>query len=139
MAGQGDLTDLVDASCQMQLEETGVGVSPFDVDNFRRASLAQIASGRCWVLRDPLDGRLMFRATVAPAAPEVAQIEGVFVPPPFRGSGVATAALGELCRRLLDRHGCVALSVGEGNAAALAVYRKLGFTDLGEYQTLHVA
>ena len=79
---------------------------------------------------------LRFRASVSAITADAAQISGVYTPPDQRNRGFATRGLGELCARLLDRSRAICLFVNEGNAPALAVYRRLGFEPRVEWRSL---
>ncbi len=72
---------------------------------------------------------LKFRASVSARTPDAAQISGVYVPPEHRGAGLAKRGMAELCTRLLEDSRHVCLFVNDFNAAALAVYRRLGFAE----------
>lgn len=62
-----------------------------------------------------------------------AEILTIAVAPSHRRRGVARALVEEAFRRLYrDRVEAVFLEVDAGNAAALALYRRLGFTRVGE-------
>jgi ribosomal protein S18 acetylase RimI-like enzyme len=62
-----------------------------------------------------------------------AQIVGVFVEPEHRGQGIARRLLEALLARLADRpeFARILLHVTETQAAALALYRSLGFKEVG--------
>jgi ribosomal protein S18 acetylase RimI-like enzyme len=72
---------------------------------------------------------LCFRASVSARTPDAAQISGVYVPPARRGHGFAKRGMAELCARLLEESHNVCLFVNDFNGPALAVYRRLGFTE----------
>lgn len=73
-------------------------------------------------------GRLVAVGADAWSAPAVGFVGGVATLPEARGSGLAGAICRFLTAGLLDRHGRVSLMVDDVNAAALAVYRRLGYT-----------
>ncbi|WP_066370967.1 GNAT family N-acetyltransferase [Herbidospora mongoliensis] len=73
-------------------------------------------------------GRLVTVGADAWSAPTVGFIGGVATLPQARGSGLAGAICRFLTATLLDRHGRVSLMVDDLNTAALAVYRRLGYT-----------
>ncbi len=84
---------------------------------------------RLWCDREGL----CFRASVSARTPDAAQISGVYVPPERRGRGLARRGLSEMCERLLEESRSVCLFVNDFNAPAIAVYRRLGFTDRAEW------
>ncbi|WP_062436501.1 GNAT family N-acetyltransferase [Herbidospora daliensis] len=72
-------------------------------------------------------GRLVAVGADAWSAPTVGFVGGVATLPRARGSGLAGAICRFLTVALLERHGRVSLMVDDVNAAALAVYRRLGY------------
>nr|WP_062340195.1 GNAT family N-acetyltransferase [Herbidospora sakaeratensis] len=72
-------------------------------------------------------GRLVAVGADAWSAPTVGFVGGVATLPQARGSGLAGAICRFLTAALLERHGRVSLMVDDVNAAALAVYRRLGY------------
>jgi RimJ/RimL family protein N-acetyltransferase len=81
------------------------------------------------------DGALLAVAGVHVYSPvyRIAAVGNVTTDPAARGQGLATAATAALCRRLLDTVDVVTLNVKADNAAAIAVYRRLGFMVVADY------
>jgi len=79
------------------------------------------------------DDGLCFRASVSARTPDATQISGVYVPPARRGHGLARRGMAEMCARLLEESRAVCLFVNDFNAPAIAVYRRLGFTERAEW------
>jgi RimJ/RimL family protein N-acetyltransferase len=81
------------------------------------------------------DGALVAVAGVHVYSPayRVAALGNVTTHPAARGQGLATAAVAALCRRLLDTVDVVTLNVKADNAAAVAVYDRLGFVRVADY------
>ncbi|WP_062348716.1 GNAT family N-acetyltransferase [Herbidospora yilanensis] len=73
-------------------------------------------------------GRLIAVGADAWSAPSVGFVGGVATLPEARGSGLAGAICRFLTAALLHRHGRVSLMADDVNTAALAVYRRLGYT-----------
>lgn len=137
LARESDLDDLLTASCDMHEEELGLQLTSYDREAYRHGLVGQILEQRVWCLRHAVTGQLMFKASIASPSPLCAQVEGVWVPPAFRRSGVAQRAMRELSVRLLRRHDRVSLYVNDHNVAAVGLYRKLGFREVGPFATLH--
>jgi hypothetical protein len=93
-----------------------------------------VCLGLWWVGES--DGRLCFFCNVGAWSPQTAQLQGIWTPPALRGRGLATAALAAVCRTLLNVVPTLSLYVNDFNAPAVALYRRLGFRDAGELQTL---
>lgn len=71
---------------------------------------------------------LLSIAADAWSAPEVGFLVGVATRPSARGRGLSRQVCGFVTAELVKRHGTCALMVDAGNAAAIAVYKKLGYT-----------
>ena len=87
---------------------------------------------RSWVAEDRGRFRGMIVGVRFEAEPAVANLFGMWVEPPLRGSGIATRLVGmlEMWARgqSVDR---IVLRVSDGNPRAEAFYAKLGFTRTG--------
>lgn len=81
------------------------------------------------------DGDLVAVAGVHVWSPtyRVAALGNVTTHPAHRGRGLATAAVAGLCRRLLTTVDHISLNVHAGNASAIGVYTRLGFTPVARY------
>ena len=69
--------------------------------------------------------------------PYAAQIQGVYVPPEFRGQGLATrgmAAVVEIVRAEIAP--TVSLYVNDWNHAARAAYARVGFEETARFSTV---
>lgn len=66
----------------------------------------------------------------------VAALGNVTTDPQWRGHGLARRATAHLCRSLYTTVDVIGLNVEADNAAALACYRSLGFTEAGDYDEL---
>ncbi|MCB9532381.1 MAG: GNAT family N-acetyltransferase [Myxococcales bacterium] len=135
LATRGDFAELVSASHAMFAEE----IRPAMPVASRLTSLARsvdqrIDAGRQWCAH--IDGELVFKASMGPCSPEVAQLEGVWVPKHLRRRGIGFAMLSELCARLFESHAAIGLSVNLDNAPARELYRRLGFSAGGPVSTL---
>lgn len=92
-----------------------------------------IERGLWWV---GLTGKeLCFFCHVGPHSAYTIQVQGVWTPPELRRRGLASEALTQICRELLRRYPTVSLYVNDFNAAAIGLYRKIGFTQNGELAT----
>ena len=92
-----------------------------------------IAQGLWWVATS--ERRLCFFCHVGPSSRQTVQLQGVWTPPELRRRGVASDALAQIIARLLEDYPSVSLYVNDFNEAAIALYRKLGFTERGALAT----
>jgi hypothetical protein len=131
-----EIDRLLPAAIAMFTEE--VGVSPIGTDRGAqyRARVAElIRSGRAFARFE--DGEVVFKADIGAATPLACQIQGVWVRPDRRGSGLAgpgMAAVVEYARR--DVAPIVSLYVNDYNVAARAAYRRVGFREVGTFATV---
>lgn len=82
-----------------------------------------------------VDGWPSFFCHIGPYSSQTVQLQGVWTAPPARGRGIAKTALSKICATLLEEYPTVSLYVNDFNAAALALYRSLGFRQSGELCT----
>ncbi len=102
--------------------------------DFRSRTARIVEAGRLWRYRH--GGRLAFMCYVGGLMPAAAQIQGVWTPPDMRGRGHATRALGAICDYLLDSVPSLCLYVNDYNTRAIALYERIGFQRVGEFQTI---
>jgi predicted GNAT family acetyltransferase len=95
---------------------------------------ASVERGAWWI--GEIAGRLCFYCNEGPYSPRTLQLQGIWTPPDMRRRGLASAALYGICERLLQTHATLSLYVNDFNAPALALYARLGFTQVGEFTTL---
>ncbi len=99
------------------------------------SSVQRMIRMRLWWVGE-MDGRLCFYCNVGSWSPHTAQLQGIWTPPGLRRRGLATAALGAICRELLGIFPSLSLYVNDFNAPAIALYDRLGFKKIGELQTI---
>ncbi|MFT4628813.1 MAG: ribosomal protein S18 acetylase RimI-like enzyme [Myxococcota bacterium] len=122
---------------EMQLED--MDVDPRVRDGERHDELVQerVRAGRTYVVEQ--GGQIVYTVNVGTRSQLGSQLGGTYVPPEFRGRGIATAATAEVTRRLLDRHPRVTLHVNEANRSAVRVYEKVGFLPVAPYRLATIA
>jgi predicted GNAT family acetyltransferase len=132
----GELDILMPACVAMFTEEVGVSPTASDGGAAYRARVTElIRSGRAFARIE--DGRVIFKAEVGAATPQVCQVQGVWVRPEFRGRGLAApgmAAVVTQARRTISP--VVSLYVNDFNAPARATYHRAGFTEVGEFMSV---
>ena len=121
-----------------------VGFDPLSSGSGYRRHIGQlIEQGRSYVLLDDGAGHLgnsqvAFKADVGSLWNSVAQITGVWTRPDLRGRGLAKVALGQVLALIYAQHQVsqINLYVNDFNAAALALYKSLGFNQVGAMSTV---
>jgi RimJ/RimL family protein N-acetyltransferase len=124
---------VVESSAQMIEHELAYDprrTSPDFVSSVRE----MIERDRWWVGES--NGELCFFCSIGPWCNQTAQLQGVWTPPELRGRGLATAALASICDRLLESSPTLSLQVNDFNAPAIALYRRVGFEHVSDYQTI---
>lgn len=136
------------ASVSMFTEELGYDPRATG-SSYERHAAELVAAGRTYVLLDDGAGnpalpggpvRVAFKADVGALHGSVCQLTGVWTRSDLRGQGIARGALAAVVARTRADHvgeeGTVSLYVNDFNVAALALYRGLGFTQVGTFATI---
>jgi len=119
------------ANARGHLELNGFDPSTQDPTGFVERSRTRIQKGSVWVVRD--DEGIAFKAEAARVTDEAVYLEGVLTRPDLRGTGLGSAALIDLCQRLLKRHDAVCLLADASSKRAMAFYERLGFEPITRY------
>ena len=126
---------VLDAAAKMYREE--LGSDPFAIGAgvpFRRRVARSVARGRTWVGLDR--GEVYFKADVAAISDTIAQIQGVWVHPRRRGTGLGAGGTAAVCAALQDRGLTPSLVVNGSNLPARAAYLRVGMVDAVDYATI---
>ena len=131
-----DEVDLVmPAAAAMFTEE--IGYPPYwgSGQIYRQSVASLIRAGHTFVR--VVDGEVMFKADVGSVALGVAQIQGVWVAPRWRGQGLAAPAMASVVEQVrAEIAPVVTLYVNDFNLAARATYARVGFTEIGSFATV---
>jgi len=131
-----DEVDLVlPAAAAMFTEE--IGYPPYwgSRQAYRQGIQSLIRQGQTFVRVD--DGEVVFKADVGSAALGVAQIQGVWVAPRWRGQGLAGPAMAAVVEQVqAEIAPVVTLYVNDFNVPARATYARVGFTEIGRFATV---
>ncbi|GAA5120585.1 GNAT family N-acetyltransferase [Haloechinothrix salitolerans] len=124
------------AAVAMFTEEVGVDPRLGDGGASYHARVSElIAGGRAFARFE--DGEVVFKAEIGALSATVGQIQGVWVHPERRSGGLGSAGTATVAATLIHDLGRTAsLYVNSFNAPALAAYRKIGFTKVGEFATV---
>lgn len=123
------------AAVAMFTEEVGVDPRGSDGGRSYRYRVADlISSGRAWARFE--DGEVVFKAEVGSMSALAAQIQGVWVHPAWRGRGLGAGGAAAVATHVQDTGRVPSLYVNDFNAAAMATYRGVGFTQVGTFATV---
>jgi predicted GNAT family acetyltransferase len=125
-----------DAAIKMYTEEIGVSPVSGNSAGYRFYVRQLISSGRAFAMFDD-DGRVLFKADLGSVSGSVCQVQGVWLDPALRGRGLAPAAMAAVVRLARTVVPTVSLYVNDYNHAARATYDRVGFTQVGEFATIH--
>ncbi|MEZ0581094.1 GNAT family N-acetyltransferase [Nocardioides sp. MH1] len=133
---RADLEVLYPACVAMYTEEVGVSPETGGGSDLYRTRVLQLIS-RGWSFARFDGDELVFKAEVACATPDAAQIQGVWVPPHRRGEGLAIsgmAAVAQLVSRQIAP--TVSLYVNDWNLPARRAYERVGFRETARFATV---
>ncbi len=129
-----DLDVLVPSAAAAYREEVGIDAHARDPALFEWRTRVQVEQGRSWLWRE--DGKVLFKAEASAWTEAAVQLQQVWVEPELRGRGYARRALADLCGVLLASTPVVCLFVRPENAAAIALYERIGMRETMRYRSL---
>lgn len=131
-----DEVDLVmPAAAAMFTEEIGYPPYRGSGQMYRQSIATLIQAGHTFVRVD--DGEVVFKADVGSVALGVAQVQGVWVAPRWRGQGLAGPAMATVVENVrAEIAGLVTLYVNDFNTPARATYARVGFAEIGRFATV---
>ena len=124
-ATKGMLTELIESTALMRLEDEGIDPRKHDYDLWHQTIEVLIAQRRIWIATD--QGQLAFVIEIGTRCSKGTQIGSTYVPPKFRGQGIATRGMRAIVNHLLQDTEFVSLLVNEGNTPARKCYERVGF------------
>jgi uncharacterized protein len=131
-----DEVDLVmPAAAAMFTEEIGYPPYRGSATLYRQGISSLIRRGHTFVRVE--DGEIVFKADVGSVALGVAQVQGVWVAPRWRGQGLAGPAMASVVEQVrAEIAPVVTLYVNDFNTPARATYARVGFTEIGSFATV---
>ena len=131
-----DLEDLVPACIAMFTEEVGISPTINGGGNAYRNRISELVSSRRSFVKY-LGSELVFKAEIGTVGAGVAQIQGVWVKPEYRGKGISISAMAAVVKLVLaDVAPVVSLYVNDYNEVALKTYRSVGFEQVDTFATV---
>lgn len=122
------------AAVQMYTEEVGISPSHGNPAGYRYYVRQLINQGRAFGILDR--DRVVFKADLGSVSAGVAQVQGVWMDPGWRGRGLAPAAMAAVVQQARRMVPVVSLYVNDYNHPARATYRRVGFRQSGEFATI---
>jgi predicted GNAT family acetyltransferase len=120
---------------QSCLEHNGIDPLTNDPNGFFQRVLTRIRMGRTWILRNDAN-RITFKTDIATETDKAAYLEAVWTAPDMRGKGIGSAALRDLCQRLLHHRRVVCLFADASDQRITAFYKHVGFEMLAPYSLI---
>ena len=124
-----------DAAVKMYTEEIGVSPVSGNPAGYRFYVRQLITSGRAFGIVE--GGRVIFKADLGSVSGTVSQVQGVWLDPELRGRGLAAPAMAAVVEFARSVVPTVSLYVNDYNRPARATYERVGFTQVGEFATVH--
>ena len=134
LATLDDLHLIAPVHAAMAEAESGINPLEADREGFLARCSRRISQNRVWVV--VRDNQLVFKADIQAETSELIYLEGVYVSPTERGTGLGRRCLNTLCADLLTRTRSICVLVNEENEKAHAFYRMCGFKCVSHYDTI---
>ncbi|MGI8641481.1 MAG: GNAT family N-acetyltransferase [Pyrinomonadaceae bacterium] len=134
LATLDDLHLIAPVHAAMAEAESGINPLETDREGFLARCSRRINKNRVWVVVK--DDELVFKTDIQAETSELIYLEGVYVCPSERGTGLGRRCLTELCTDLLSRTRSICALVNEENEQAQAFYRMCGFRCVSRYDTI---
>lgn len=131
-----ELDTLLPACVAMFTEEVGVSPMSSDGGALYRARVAElISTGRSFARIE--EGRVLFKAEIGAVSRSACQVQGVWVEPSLRGSGLGTAGMAAVVNEILESVSpVVSLYVNDYNEPARRAYERVGFAQVGRFTSV---
>jgi predicted GNAT family acetyltransferase len=131
-----DFEAVLPACVAMFTEE--VGVSPYGSDGgalYRTRVRELIVQRRAFARIE--DGQVVFKAEIGAVSPDACQVQGVWVAPERRGTGLSVAGMAAVVDFALAQIApVVSLYVNDYNTRAIAAYRHVGFRRVNTFMSV---
>lgn len=123
------------AAIAMFIEEVGVDPRAGDGGRgYRRRIQSLIESGRAWARFE--DGEVVFKAEVGSLSRRTGQIQGVWVHPEHRGTGLGTVGTAAIANAVVASGRTASLYVNDYNEVARRAYGRVGFRQIATFSTV---
>lgn len=133
---EDDLETIAEAHAGIAFQESGINPLETDRAGFLERVTRRVRKGRVWVVIE--DDQLIFKADIAAETSEVIYLEGVYVNSGYRGKGIGSNCLSQLCRTLLKQAENICLLSNENLRDTHGVFLKAGFNGIDNCETFFV-
>lgn len=135
-SNHSDLEELIPACIAMFTEEVGISPTVNGGGNAYRNRISELVSGRRSFVKY-IGSELVFKAEVGTVGAGVAQIQGVWVKPEFRGRGISVPAMATVVKLIMaDLAPVASLYVNDFNEVAITAYQSVGFEQVDTFATI---
>ena len=137
--GNADMSQLLlvaEAQAEIAFVECGVDPLMKDREGFLKRVARRIEQDRVFTVFE--DGKLIFKADIIAETPETIYLEGIYVHPDHRGTGVGSRCLAAMTLKLLGRVENICMLSNVDFAAAHKSYHKAGYRQTDHCVTLFV-
>ena len=124
-AQDADVEELVRLSAAAVQESLGMDPIAIEGAQFSQRVAARVRAGRSWVMR--LEDRLCFKIDMGVRCRYGAEVENIYTLPAMRRRGLATLALGQMCRQQLSAIPRLTMRFDERHDSLARTCRKVGF------------
>lgn len=131
-----ELDILYPACVSMYTEELGVSPEAGGGAALYRARIAQLIN-KGLAFAHIANGHVVFKAEIGAVTPHAAQLQSVWVAPPYRSQGLAAGGVAAVCEAALqDLAPVVSLYVNAHNEPARRTYARVGFEETCRFATI---
>lgn len=132
--GLAEFDAYFDASVRMYTEEVGVSPLIGDSHGYRVHVRRAVEEGRA--LGIVIGDRVVYKSDLATLTNQACQVQGVWLDPAYRGRGLSIPAMAAVVAEARRRCPIVSLYVNDFNTVARALYRRVGFVEVGQFATV---
>ncbi len=135
-ASLNDEYDKVLPACATMFEEE-LGYSPLlHGGTYYRSRVRSLILNEHSLINVDDAGEIRFKAELGTVTSHATQIQGVWMNPAYRGTGLAAGYMAAVSQYALRLAPVTSLYVNDYNASAIATYRRVGFEEIGEFATI---
>lgn len=136
LADASELEQIAVAHDEVAFIESGVSPMLKDREEFLKRCLKRIEQNRTFVVFE--NGKLVFKSDIVAETTETIYLEGIYVAPEYRGQGVGSSCLSNLCLQLMERVTNICLLTNVEFKSAHKSFQRAGFKNTDCCQIIFV-